>query len=271
MDKLQAPLVSIVTPSFNQVKYLERTIQSVLDQDYPNLEYHVIDGGSSDGSLEVIQHFQDRLAGWVSEPDRGQTDAINKGFSRSQGEIMAWLNSDDVYLPGAISSAVDYLLEHPEVGMVYGDTDLIDSEDRVIGKFNAQQTSYQRMLRGGVYIPQPAAFWRRDLWEQTGPLDPSFYFAMDYDLWVRFAKIGQIRYTPQRWAGFRIHGEGKTSLADARCWPEMKRVFRREGGSWISVFMGKYVLRMLLGPLWAWYKRQKLVYRPGEKNGSLDS
>lgn len=271
MDKETQPLVSIVTPSFNQAKYLEKTIQSVIGQDYPNLEYRVIDGGSSDGSLEIIKKYQDRLAGWVSEPDRGQTDAINKGFALSQGKIMAWLNSDDVYLPGAITSAVEYLRGNPGVGMVYGDTDLIDSEGRVIGRFNAQQTTYRRLMRGGVYIPQPAAFWRREVWNQAGPLDPTFYFAMDYDLWVRFAKISRIRYTPQRWAGFRIHDEGKTSLADARCWPEMKRVFRREGGGLISVFMGKYVLRTLLGPLWSWYKRQRLNYKLGDKNGSLDS
>jgi len=264
MEKLTEPLVSIVTPSYNQAKFLERTIQSVLDQDYPNLEYYVIDGGSNDGSVEIIKRYQDRLAGWLSENDQGQTDAINKGFSLCQGEIMAWLNSDDIYLPGAISSAVNFLQENTGVGMVYGDTDLIDRDGRLIGKFNAQQTSYQRMMRGGVYIPQPAAFWRRDLWEQAGPLDPSLYFAMDYDLWVKFAKISNIRYNPQTWAAFRIHSEGKTTLADVRCWPEMKRVFRREGGSWISLFMGKYVLRTLLGPLWSWYKKQRLSYKSGD-------
>lgn len=254
----KTPLVSIVTPSYNQERYLEETIRSVLEQDYPNLEYYVIDGGSTDGSLEIIKKYQDHLAGWVSEPDRGQTEAINKGFSRSQGEIMAWLNSDDVYYPGAIQSAVDYLLENPSVGMVYGDTDLIDGEGHVIGRFNAQQTDYQRLMRGGVYIPQPAAFWRRDLWDQVGPLDPSLFFAMDYDLWVKFAKTTTIKYIPQLWACFRIHGEGKTMVADARCWPEMKRVYHREGGGIISLFMGKYLLRLGLGPLWSWLKRKRL-------------
>ncbi len=254
----KTPLVSIVTPSFNQRQYLEKTIQSVLSQDYPALEYFVIDGGSSDGSVEIIKKYQDRLAGWVSEPDQGQTDAINKGFSMCRGEIMAWLNSDDVYLPGAIRSAVEFLTANPEVGMVYGDTDLIDSEGRVIGRFNARQTSYQRLLRGGVYIPQPAAFWRRELWERAGPLDPSFYFAMDYDLWVKFARVSPIRYIPRLWAAFRVHSEGKTTVADAHCWPEMLRVYRREGGGIISVFMGKYLLRLLLGPLWNWIKRKRL-------------
>ncbi|MCJ7735245.1 MAG: glycosyltransferase, partial [Anaerolineales bacterium] len=136
MDK--KPLVSIVTPSFNQQQYLEQTIQSVLDQDYPALEYFVVDGGSNDGSIEIIKKYQDQLSGWISEPDQGQSDAINKGFARSQGEIMAWLNSDDIYLPGAIRSAVAFLQDNPEVGMVYGDTNLIDGTGRKIGDFNAR-------------------------------------------------------------------------------------------------------------------------------------
>ncbi|MCJ7735587.1 MAG: glycosyltransferase [Anaerolineales bacterium] len=256
MDK--KPLVSIVTPSFNQQQYLEQTIQSVLDQAYPALEYFVVDGGSKDGSIEIIKKYQDQLSGWISEPDQGQTDAINKGFARSQGEIMAWLNSDDIYLPGAIRSAVAFLQDNPEVGMVYGDTNLIDGTGRKIGDFNARQTSYQRLMRGGVYIPQPAAFWRRELWNKSGPLDPAYYFAMDYDLWVRFAKIARIQYTPQLWASFRIHGEGKTTLSDKRCWPEMRKVYQREGGGVISLFVAKYILRMSLGSTWNWIKMKRL-------------
>jgi hypothetical protein len=142
--------------------------------------------------------------------------------------------------------------------MVYGDADLIDEKGKVIGEFNAKQTSYSRLMRGGVYIPQPAAFWRRELWERTGPLDPSFFFAMDYDLWVRFAKISILEYTPQLWASFRIHGSGKTMISDDRCWPEMRRVYRREGGGIISIFMGKYVIRRMIGPFWNWLKRKRL-------------
>ena len=252
------PLVSIVTPSYNQQRYLEETIRSVLDQDYPALEYFVIDGGSNDGSVEIIKKYADKLTGWVSEPDQGQTEAINKGFLRSSGEFMAWLNSDDIYQPGAIRSAVEFMQKNPEIGLVYGDTDLIDGSGKKIGRFNAQQTSYQRLMRGGVYIPQPAAFWRRELWERSGPLDPSYYFAMDYDLWVRFSKMTQIKYVPELWASFRIHDSGKSTISDSRCWPEMKRVYRREGGSLISAFMGKYYLRRILGPLWNWLKLKRL-------------
>ena len=172
------PKVSIITPSFNQARFLEQTIRSVLEQDYPNIEYIVIDGGSSDGSLEIIQKYADRLAYWQSQKDKGQTDAINQGFARATGEILAWLNSDDVLYPGAVSAAVRQLHEHPEIGMVYGDCHWINAEGKVIGNFPAAQTDLQKLRRGYVHIPQQTAFFRTDLWRKVGPLDDSFYFAM---------------------------------------------------------------------------------------------
>jgi len=232
------PLVSIVTPSYNQAPFLEETIQSVLGQEYPDIEYIIVDGGSTDGSVDIIRKYADRLAWWVSEPDGGQTEAINKGFARARGEIFAWLNSDDTYLPKAVGEAVSFLQAHPEVGLVYGDANLIDENGQVLGRFAARQTSYRKLLRGSVHIPQQAAFWRASLWRQVGPLDPSFYFAMDYDLWVRLAKITEIRYTPQLWANFRLHGDAKTNAADDRCYPEMLRVAQREGYgalSWLAL------------------------------------
>lgn len=239
------PLVSIVTPSFNQANFLEETIDSVLGQDYPNLEYIIVDGGSTDSSLDVIQKYASKLAWWISEPDAGQTDALNKGFAHAHGEILAWLNSDDTYLPGAIQAAVKVLVDQPQLGLVYGDANLVDLDGNVIGRFPAKQTSYRRLMRGYVHIPQQAAFFRASVWKEVGPLDPTFYFAMDYDLWVRIAKRKPILHVPGLWANFRLHQEGKSTIADARCWPEMLRVHKREGGNWLSIMRAKAMLRSL--------------------------
>ena len=246
MTAKDRPLVSIVTPSYNQAAYLEETIRSVLNQEYQNLEYIIVDGGSKDGSLEIIEKYTNELAWWVSESDRGQTDAINKGFSRAKGEILAWINSDDTYLPGAIFEAVEFLDSHPDIGMVYGDANLVDEDGEVIGRFPARQTDKRRLMRGYVHIPQQAAFFRADIWRLVGPLDPSFYFAMDYDLWVRISQQSPIEYYPRLWANFRLHGDAKSIEADDRCWPEMVRVHRREGGSRFSWLSFKAAIRPLI-------------------------
>jgi len=252
---LANPLVSIITPSFNQARYLEATILSVLEQGYTNLEYIIVDGGSTDGSVDIIKKYANRLAWWASEPDKGQTDAINKGFARAKGDILAWINSDDTYDPGAVSAAVNYFQTHPNVGLVYGDTHFINEQGQVIGKFNARQTDHQRLRQGYVHIPQQAAFFRSDLWREVGPLDPSFYFAMDYDLWVRLSARAPVHYTPQMWANFRLHSSGKTIVSDDRCWPEMIRVHRRDGGGWLSVITIKYMIRKIVAPLLNWRRR----------------
>lgn len=251
------PLVSIVTPSFNQAEYLEATIQSVLTQDYPRIEYIVIDGGSTDGSVDVIQKYQSSLAFWVSEQDKGQTDAINKGFNRAKGDILAWINSDDTYNPKAVGEAVLYLMENPDVAMVYADCDFIDEQGRVIGKFASRQTDYKKLRQGYVHIPQQTMFFRAKYWKEVGPLDPSFYFAMDYDLWVRIAARAPIKYLPGRtWANFRIHTSSKTNVNDERGWKEMLRVHYRDGGSFFAPIVAKYYLRKIIGPLWKWRIRR---------------
>jgi len=203
----------------------------VLEQDYPRIEYLIVDGASKDGSVEIIQKYESRLAWWVSEKDRGHADALNKGFSRASGEILAWLNSDDVYTtPGAVSAAVKQLVEHPEVGMVYAGANLTDHSGQVIGSFPARQTSYKAMLRGSVHIPQATTFFRADLYRDVGPLSLDLFFAFDYDLWVKLAKVSHVLYIPDVWANFRLHEAGKSVVNDDRCYPDMMRVAERETG-----------------------------------------
>lgn len=259
MKPVALPTVSIVTPSFNQARYLEATIQSVLSQDYPRIEYLIVDGGSTDDSVDILKKYSNQLAWWVSEKDRGQTDAINKGFARTTGDILAWINSDDTYEPRAVGQAVKYLIEHPEVGMVYADCNYINEAGHVIGRFPAAQTDLQRLRSGYVHIPQQTMFFRTELWKQVGPLDPSFYFAMDYDLWTRLAARSRLKYLAgQTWANFRIHTSGKTIAADDRCWPEMLRVHYRDGGSFFAPIVAKYYIRKLVAPLWAWGFKRRL-------------
>ena len=180
-ERSRVSQVTIVTLSFNQAAYLPETMRSVLEQDYPNLEYIVMDGGSEDGSAAIIRGFSERLAYWQSQPDQGQTDAINQGFARASGEILAWLNSDDLLFPGAVRAAVRQLQAHPEAGMVYGDALLINAAGKKIGNFPAANR-LQKAAPGYVHIPSKRLSFARIL-EQVGPLDPTFYFAMDYDLW----------------------------------------------------------------------------------------
>ena len=218
----------------------------------------IIDGGSQDDSVNVIHKYQDKLKGWVSEKDQGQTDAINKGFAMANGDILAWINSDDTYEPDAIKLAVEYLDAHPEVGLVYGDTKFINEKDEVIGTFPAAQTNYAKLRQGYVHIPQQAAFFRASLWKQVAPLDPSFYFAMDYDLWVRLAKLSGIAYIHRHMANFRLHGGAKTINSDDRCWPEMLKVHYRDGGNFFSPIVFKYYLRLVAGPYLRWRRKQQI-------------
>ncbi len=251
--------VSIITPSYNQAEFLEATILSVLNQDYHNIEYIVMDGGSTDGSMDILQRYADRLAYWQSSPDKGQTDAINQGFSRATGDIYAWINSDDTYEPGAVSKAVERLNQHPHADLVYGKANFINAAGNVIGSFPAAQTDFRRLMRGYVHIPQQAAFFRASAWKAVAPLDENFFFAMDYDLWVRLARRGQLLFVPDTWANFRLHHDAKSIAADDRCWPEMLAVYQRLGGSKFSIIYAKYYLRKMLGPWLRWKRRRWVI------------
>ena len=250
------PLVSIVTPAFNHRPYIRETIESVLGQSYVNIEYIIIDGGSQDGTAEIIAEYSDKLAYFISEPDKGQTDAINKGFAKAAGKYLAWINSDDTLFPNAVEQAITFLEENPDVGLVYGDVHYIDRHSRVIGDFPAAQTSLAQLRRGYVHIPQQASFFRKILWDKVGPLDTDFYFAMDYDLWVRIAQSSELKYVPELWANFRLHEDAKTISADDQCWPEMLKVHYRDGGGFFAPIVFKYYLRRLAAPLIRWRRKR---------------
>ncbi|MBN1148835.1 MAG: glycosyltransferase [Anaerolineales bacterium] len=210
----KAPLVSVITPSYNQAAFLEQTLRSVLAQDYQPVEYLVVDGASNDNSVEIIERYSERLAWWVSEPDAGQAQAINKGLQRASGEIVAWLNSDDLYLPGAISQAVGILQANPELGMVFGDAITIDAQGRPLSKLAFDDWGLAELMRFRI-ICQPAVFMRRSVLENAGLLDPSYHMMLDHHLWIRMARLALIRHAPALWAADRHH-PGAKNVAQAQ-------------------------------------------------------
>lgn len=215
--------VSIVTPSFNQAAFLEQTMRSVLDQDYSNLEYLVIDGGSTDGSVDVIQKYADRLAYWTSECDRGQADAINKGLARVSGDIVAWLNSDDCYLPGTIRSVVQAFENHPEAGLIYGDVVAVDSENRRLNTIRYGNYGLEGLLKFNI-IGQPSVFMRRSVQTRAGMLDPTFHYQLDHHLWIRVAMLSDTWYVPEAWSTARFHAEAKNIAQAAAFGNEAYRI-----------------------------------------------
>ncbi|MGZ5086492.1 MAG: glycosyltransferase family 2 protein, partial [Usitatibacter sp.] len=227
-----APRISIVTPSYQQAAFIERTILSVLDQGYPGLEYHVQDGASTDGTREILERYADRLTSWESSPDGGQTEAINRGFARTSAEIMAWLNSDDILFPGTLAYVADFFATHPEVDVVYGHRVLIDTQDREIGRWILPSHS-DEVLSWADYVPQETLFWRRSIWEKAGArVDETFRFAVDWDLLVRFRDAGaRFHRLPRLIGGFRIHPKQKTSssISDVG-FREMDRIRQRALG-----------------------------------------
>ncbi|WP_462317256.1 glycosyltransferase family 2 protein [Marinilabilia sp.] len=209
MNKTDLPKVTIVTPSYNQAEFLEETIKSVLNQTYPNIEYIVVDGGSTDGSVDIIKKYEDQLAWWVSEPDNGQSDAINKGFAKATGDVYNWLNSDDILYPDAVKIAVHFMQKHPESEVVYGDRIVIDGKGRIIDVFEPVSVS-KRMAKFALRIPQEATFFSARIWKKVNGLNESLHFVMDSDLWYRFLEETRFFHIPVFLGAYRNHEESKS-------------------------------------------------------------
>jgi glycosyltransferase involved in cell wall biosynthesis len=225
------PSITVVTPSYQQGTYLERTLRSVLDQQYPALEYVVVDGGSTDATLDILRRYDGSLTRWVSEPDRGQADAVSKGFLQTSGEIMAYLNSDDLLLPNSLTTVGGYFADHPEVDVVYGHRIIIDEADREINRWILPKHD-PAALAWIDWIPQETLFWRRSAWEAVGGIDTTFQFALDWDLLLRFQSAGLRIERINRFIGaFRFHPGQKSNVSfEGVGSDEIKRLQRRSLG-----------------------------------------
>jgi len=214
----------VVTPSYNQGRFIQRTIESVLSQQFSgSLEYIVMDGGSQDQTREILSSYGSRLL-WVSEPDGGQADAVNKGLARATGDIIGWLNSDDVYYPGAIAAVCTAFDSYPEIDVIYGDANHIDENDLVIEPYGTEAWDFSRLL-DVCFICQPAAFFRKAVVERFGQLDANLQLCMDYEYWIRLAKSGAaFHWLRQMLAGSRLHRETKTLSARVRVHREINNM-----------------------------------------------
>jgi len=227
------PQVSVVTPSYNQEQFVEETIRSVLLQGYPNLEYIIIDGGSIDESVEIIRKYADWLAYWVSEPDRGQTDALNKGFARAHGEIVAWLNSDDTYEPGTLRRVAQEFGEDQARVVIYGNCNFVDENGSFLDITRTPHVTYNSLIRywrRNALLAQPAVFFRRKVLEKVGPLNCDLRFVMDYDLWLRIAREHKFHRIEHTLANYRLHSESKTNRGWTAFAPEFDAVSRQHWG-----------------------------------------
>ena len=239
MASASLPRISIVTPSYNQGAYIEATVRSVLMQRYPDVEYVVMDGGSKDDTMQRLEPYRAQLAHLQSAPDGGQSAAIADGFSRTTGEIMAYLNSDDILLPGALHFVADYFRRHPEVDFIYSHRAVMDENGRVIGHWILPRHSSHLMRRWDL-IPQETCFWRRRLFERAGNVDPSYRFAMDYDLFVRFMAHGRMARVDRFLAAFRVHTTSKTSTQLTTIGEEEIRRVRRTYRLWSPAVVGYF-------------------------------
>jgi glycosyltransferase involved in cell wall biosynthesis len=231
MPMNRLPAISLVTPSLNQGKFIRSTIESVLAQDYPAIEYFVQDGGSTDGTLEVLKEYADRVP-FVSEKDRGQADAINRGLGRTTGEVLGYLNSDDVLLPGALRAVGEVFASDPDLLFVFGRARYIDEEGKPLAPYLTRPDAIE-CLSDACFIAQPAAFFRRSVWNELGTFDESLHHTMDYDYWLRFgARYGpsRARYIDRELAGARMHADAKTVAGWSRALEEIMDLVKRRTG-----------------------------------------
>lgn len=261
------PKISIITVSYNQGEFLAAAIDSVLDQNYPNLEYIVIDGGSTDGSVETIQSYDDRIDFWISEPDEGQSQALNKGFARATGEIIGWLNSDDTYTPGTFH-AVASVFSDPEVQIAMSEEFAFIQRDGIAySSLTNSFVDHDHLVRfwtsGGMTINQPCVFFRRSLFEKVGgQLDETLDLAMDYDLWLRLTRHAPIKIVPGIWANYRMHNESKSGRGFHHFLPEWKKVSRRYWGKWYIPKCYSYLIEHLLFLIVRASSKQSSPYEP---------
>lgn len=237
------PAISVITPSFNQGRFIDRTIRSVLSQEIEELEYVVVDGGSSDQTIDILKSYGDCLQ-WVSEPDRGQTHAVNKGIRMTRGDVIGWLNSDDIYYPGALKAVRFFFAQHPEADILYGDADHIDALDRVLEPYYTEDWDYQR-LKEICFLCQPAVFFRRRVVERVGLLDERLDYCMDYEYWLRIGRNTPFHRLRQTLAGSRLYADNKTLGARVAVHREMNDMLRRRLGrvpaKWIFAFAHVFV------------------------------
>lgn len=237
--------ISIVTPSYNQAEYIERTIESILSQkgDF-ELEYRVVDGGSNDGTVKILERYGDRFA-WKSERDKGQIDAINKGLRAATGEIVGWVNSDDTLLPGTLDRVARAFRENPKLEWLHGRCEIIDPQDRPVREwvslykhFRASRHSFDNLLTEN-YVSQMTAFWRRSVHEEIGYINPSLSLAFDYDLWLRLAKRSDPLYIPERLACFRWYPSSKSGAGFHKQFKEDEEVAQSHAGNKRLVMLRK--------------------------------
>jgi glycosyltransferase involved in cell wall biosynthesis len=227
------PRISVVTPSYNQGCFLEQTIRSVLDQQYPNLEYFIIDGGSTDDSTSIIRRYESHLASWISERDAGQSDAINKGFQRCTGDLVAWLNSDDFYLPGALHTAAAVYLRHPQASFYLGDGLRVDRDGKPFAAyFPGGQVRFHRaaLVWGVNTILQPATFIQRRYLDQVGYLDINLHYGMDSDLWLKLSALAGPQIIPEMLAASREYPDAKTFTGSFGRIEELRRISEKHSG-----------------------------------------